>query len=97
MAEIKRHGSLAEPIKCAEARYQRDEYVKWCGAYIDSKTTLCKKVSQKLHKPAPGVYVDEILVREANGQENVFFFDISAALNAEGKELEKVADQMGLK
>lgn len=97
MAEIKRHGSVEEPIRCPEAGYKRNEYLKWCGAHIDSKTTLCKKVSQKLHKPAPGVYVDEILVREANGQESVFFFDISLALNAEQNELEKVADQMGLK
>ena len=97
MAETKQHGSIAEPIKCPEAGYKKNEYLKWCGGYIDSKTTLCKKVSQKLHKPSPGVYVDEIRVREANGTEGVFFFDISLALNAEQNELEKVADQMGLK
>lgn len=95
--EPKQHGSLAEPIKVTEARYKKSEYTRWCSAYIDRNTTLCKKTKQSLHKPAPGVYVDEIHVREANGTESVFWFDISDALNAEQKELEKTASAMGLK
>lgn len=90
MADPKQHGSLAEPIKCPEAGYKKNEYVRWCSNYIDRHTTLCRKAKQSLHKPSPGVYVDEIHVTEANGTENVFWFDISLALNAEQKDLEAV-------
>lgn len=97
MAEPKIHGSLEQPIVCPEAGYKKNEYVRWCSNYIDRNTTLCRKAKQSLHKPSPGVYVDEIHVTEANGTENVFWFDISLALNAEQKDLEKTATAMGLK
>ncbi len=100
MSELKVHGSLESPIKVEEARFQKDEYIRWQWAYIDRRTTLCKKTKQTLHKPKEGVYVDEVHIREANGTEGIFWFDISDAMNAEQKfleEREKKKAAMGLK
>jgi len=97
MADPIQHGSLKEPIKVTEIRTAKGEYIKWQMAYIDRHTTLARKQKQALHKPAPGVYVDEVLVREIDFTEHVFWFDVSDALNAEQKVLEEAQKGLGLK
>lgn len=97
MADPVQHGSLEQPIKVLETRYDKGQYVKWEYAYIDQHTTFYKRLKQALHKPAPGVYLDEVHVREANGTVNVFWFDISDQFNAELKALEATAKAMGLR
>lgn len=97
MADPVQHGSLKEPIKVTENRTAKGEYIKWQTAYIDRRTCLARKQKQSLHKPAPGVYVDEVLVREANFTEHVFWFDVSDAMNTEQKVLDEAQKGLGLK
>lgn len=84
MGELTHHGSLEKPILVPEARFEKKEYIRWYRDYIDKRTSLCKIVNQKLHVNG-NFYIDELLVREANCTEHVFWFDVSAAMLASSK------------
>jgi hypothetical protein len=84
MADREQHGSKEQPIMVTEAGFEKKEYIRWYKDYIDKRTVLSKIVSQKLHINLD-VYIDELLVREANCTEHVFWFDVSAAMLASKK------------
>jgi hypothetical protein len=99
MADPIQHGSKEQPIMVPEAGFEKKQYIRWYRDYIDKRTSLSKIISQKLHINLD-VYIDELLVREANCTEHVFWFDVSAAMLASKKaaaDREAAGAKFGLK
>ena len=90
------HGSLEEPIEIQDKRTDKGRYIRWEYEFIGKALGFYHKLGQKLLKSPKDRMVDENLVKEANGQEHLFYFDVTEVLLADQKMLEKAASEMGL-
>jgi len=89
------HGSLEAPIKVEEMR--RDgrppKYIDWEYNHIGKELVHFRKVHQSLLTNNDRM-IDRIVVRRANGEMHVFYFDVTEQLAVDAAMYKAVYDEL---
>jgi hypothetical protein len=78
------HGSLEHPIPVEETRINR--YVAWEYKHIGRVLPPYHRCFQQLFEDRihePRISIDRVVVRDIKGNHHVFYFDVSAPMNAD--------------
>lgn len=87
------HGSLEKPLALGDASTKG--YIRWMYAEIDRKVMLAKRCYKDLFGDLKDARrIDRIVVRDVKGNHHVFYFDVSAPMNEDGKRLEQAYKDM---
>lgn len=96
------HGSIDKPLPLGDSSPKG--YIRWMYAEIDRRVMLAKRCYKDLFgdiggtKAGDGMVstrrIDRIVVRDVKGNHHVFYFDVSAPMEEDGKKLEAAYKDM---